>query len=197
MRSRGSPCTVGHHPSLGGLPMQPTAVRARGLTKTFGDVIALDGVDLDVSAGQIHGLVGPNGAGKTTLLGLLLGLAVADDGTLEIFGTPVGRALAASGGCRGVRRRPRSLPDPDCAPEPRRARIPPRRGRRSVRRRRRAARPGRARARWRATLSVASRSACGSASGWPQPCSGSRGCWSSTSRPTASTRPASGRSTGC
>jgi ABC-2 type transport system ATP-binding protein len=76
--------------------MQPTAVRARGLTKAFGDVIALDGVDLDVFAGQIHGLVGPNGAGKTTLLGLLLGLAMADDGTLEIFGTRVDRALAGS-----------------------------------------------------------------------------------------------------
>ena len=81
--------------------MQPTAVRARGLTKTFGDVIALDGVDLDVAAGQIHGLVGPNGAGKTTLLGLLLGLAVADAGTLEIFGTPVGRALTVSGSVAG------------------------------------------------------------------------------------------------
>ncbi|MDX6352837.1 MAG: type transport system ATP-binding protein, partial [Streptomyces sp.] len=54
------------------------AVRARGITKCFGDVVALDGVDLDVTQGQIHGLVGPNGAGKTTLLGLLLGLAVAD-----------------------------------------------------------------------------------------------------------------------
>lgn len=75
--------------------MQPTAaIRARGVTKTFGDVIALDGVDLDVPAGQIHGLVGPNGAGKTTLLGLLLGLTVADRGTLAILGTPVGRALS-------------------------------------------------------------------------------------------------------
>jgi ABC-2 type transport system ATP-binding protein len=77
------------------------AVRARGITKTFGDVIALDGVDLDVAAGQIHGLVGPNGAGKTTLLGLLLGLAVADGGRLEILGTPVGRALAVTGGVAG------------------------------------------------------------------------------------------------
>ncbi len=58
------------------------AVRARGITKCFGDVIALDGVDLDVAPGRIHGVVGPNGAGKTTLLGLLLGLAVADSGTL-------------------------------------------------------------------------------------------------------------------
>ncbi|GHJ39748.1 ABC transporter ATP-binding protein [Streptomyces sp. TS71-3] len=71
------------------------AIRARGITKSFGDVVALDGIDLDVSQGQIHGLVGPNGAGKTTLLGLLLGLAVADGGSLEILGTPLGRALAA------------------------------------------------------------------------------------------------------
>jgi ABC-2 type transport system ATP-binding protein len=77
------------------------AVRARSITKTFGEVIALDGVDLDVAPGQIHGLVGPNGAGKTTLLGLLLGLAVADGGSLEILGTPVGRALAVTGGVSG------------------------------------------------------------------------------------------------
>src|ERR1700758_1377529 len=77
------------------------AVRAHGITKCFGDVIALDGVDLDVAAGQIHGVVGPNGAGKTTMLGLLLGLAVADRGSLEILGTPVGRALAAPDGVAG------------------------------------------------------------------------------------------------
>jgi ABC-2 type transport system ATP-binding protein len=77
------------------------AIRARGVTKTFGDVIALAGVDLDVRAGQVHGLVGPNGAGKTTLLGLLLGLATADGGTLEILGTPVGRSLAVPGGVAG------------------------------------------------------------------------------------------------
>ncbi|MFF7545096.1 ABC transporter ATP-binding protein [Streptomyces canus] len=77
------------------------AVRARGITKCFGDVVALDGVDLDVTRGQIHGLVGPNGAGKTTLLGLLLGLAVADGGELEILGVPVGRAFAAPDGVSG------------------------------------------------------------------------------------------------
>ncbi|OXM64908.1 ABC transporter ATP-binding protein [Amycolatopsis vastitatis] len=76
-------------------------MRARGITKCFGDVVALDGVDLDVAAGQIHGLAGPNGAGKTTLLGLLLSLAVADEGRLEILGTPVGRALAAPAGVAG------------------------------------------------------------------------------------------------
>ncbi|MGW2963303.1 ABC transporter ATP-binding protein [Streptomyces sp. NPDC001220] len=77
------------------------AVRARGITKCFGDIVALDGVELDVTQGQIHGLVGPNGAGKTTLLGLLLGLAVADGGRLEILGTPVERTLAAPDGVAG------------------------------------------------------------------------------------------------
>ncbi|MGH6657298.1 MAG: ABC transporter ATP-binding protein [Actinocrinis sp.] len=77
------------------------AVRGRGITKSFGDVIALDHIDLNVAQGQIHGLVGPNGAGKTTLLGLLLGLAVADQGRLEILGTAVGRTLAAPDGVTG------------------------------------------------------------------------------------------------
>jgi ABC-2 type transport system ATP-binding protein len=79
----------------------PRAIRARGITKSFGDVVALDGVDVDVAEGQIHGLVGPNGAGKTTLLGLLLGLAVADRGRLEILGEPVGRTLAVPDGVAG------------------------------------------------------------------------------------------------
>src|SRR3569833_2830595 len=84
----------------GRMPKQ-LAVRARGITKRFGDVVALEGVDLDVPPGQIHGLVGPNGAGKTTLLGLLLGLAVPDGGSLQILGTPVRRALAGPEGVAG------------------------------------------------------------------------------------------------
>ncbi|GAA2148822.1 ABC transporter ATP-binding protein [Kitasatospora kazusensis] len=79
----------------------PVAVRGRGITKVFGDVVALDHIDVSMTQGQIHGLVGPNGAGKTTLLGLLLGLAVADEGSLEILGTPVGRAPAAPDGVSG------------------------------------------------------------------------------------------------
>jgi ABC-2 type transport system ATP-binding protein len=82
--------------------MQRTpAARARGITKQYGDVVALDGVDLDVEPGQVHGLVGPNGAGKTTLLSLLLGVATADGGTLEILGRPVGRTLAVAPGVAG------------------------------------------------------------------------------------------------
>src|SRR5258707_4952155 len=79
----------------------PFAVRARGIRKWFGDVVALDGVDLDVAAGQIHGVAGPNGAGKTPLFGLLLGLAFAARGTLEVVGTPVGRVFAAPDGVAG------------------------------------------------------------------------------------------------
>lgn len=77
------------------------AVRGSGITKAFGSVVALDRVDLSVAQGQIHGLVGPNGAGKTTLLGLLLGLAVADEGSLEILGAPVGRGMPAPDGVSG------------------------------------------------------------------------------------------------
>src|SRR5262245_30328596 len=76
-------------------------VRARGVSKFFGDVVALDGVDLDIAEGRVHGLVGPNGAGKTTLLGLLLGLAHADGGDLEILGSPVRRSLALPDGVAG------------------------------------------------------------------------------------------------
>ncbi|WP_375432637.1 ABC transporter ATP-binding protein [uncultured Friedmanniella sp.] len=77
------------------------AVRARGITKSFGDVVALEQIDLDVLEGQVHGLVGPNGAGKSTLLGLLLGLAVADRGQLDLLGARVGRRLATPDGVAG------------------------------------------------------------------------------------------------
>jgi len=54
--------------------MAPAAIWTLGLTKHFGRVIALDGLDLDVSAGEIFGFLGPNGAGKSTTIRLLLGL---------------------------------------------------------------------------------------------------------------------------
>ena len=76
-------------------------MRARGVSKAFGDVVALDQVDLDVAPGTVHGLVGPNGAGKSTLLGLLLGLTVADRGRLEVLGTAVGRSLVVPAGVAG------------------------------------------------------------------------------------------------
>ena len=54
--------------------MAPAAIRTLGLTKNFGRVIDLDGLDLDVSAAEIFGFLGPNGARKSTTIRLLLGL---------------------------------------------------------------------------------------------------------------------------
>lgn len=54
--------------------MNPPVVRMRGVYKRFGPVVALDGADFELSAGEIHGLLGENGAGKTTLMNVLAGL---------------------------------------------------------------------------------------------------------------------------
>ena len=63
-----------------------TAIEARGLVKHFGEVRAIDHLDLRVDEGAIHGLVGPNGAGKTTLLRILFGLVRPDDGAIVVLG---------------------------------------------------------------------------------------------------------------
>jgi ABC-2 type transport system ATP-binding protein len=62
------------------------AVEVRGLIKSFGDVRALDGLDLTVDAGSVAGFLGPNGAGKSTTLRILLGLLRADGGTARLLG---------------------------------------------------------------------------------------------------------------
>lgn len=63
-----------------------TVVRTRGLQKRYGRARALDGLDLEVSAGEIHGFLGPNGAGKSTTIRILLGLARASDGEASVLG---------------------------------------------------------------------------------------------------------------
>ena len=60
--------------------------RLRGVRKTYGTLRALDGIDLALRSGEVLALLGPNGAGKTTAISLLLGLARADAGTVELFG---------------------------------------------------------------------------------------------------------------
>src|SRR6476619_6752707 len=55
-----------------------TVIETRGLRKTFGSTVALDGLDLTVEQGEGHGFLGPNGAGKSTTLRVLLGLLRAD-----------------------------------------------------------------------------------------------------------------------
>ncbi len=64
----------------------PTAITAAGLVKTFGQTRALDGLDLSVRGGEVHGFLGPNGAGKTTTLRILLGLLRADAGEARLLG---------------------------------------------------------------------------------------------------------------
>ncbi|MCU0505846.1 MAG: ABC transporter ATP-binding protein, partial [Chloroflexi bacterium] len=76
----------------GSAPAPSSAISARALTKRFGDVLALDALDLDVPAGSIFGLLGPNGAGKTTTLRLLLGLAHATSGTATVAGVDIRRS---------------------------------------------------------------------------------------------------------
>jgi len=61
------------------------AIRTEGLVKTFGPTRALDGLDLSVRTGEVHGFLGPNGAGKTTTIRILLGLLRADAGRVELL----------------------------------------------------------------------------------------------------------------
>ena len=66
------------------------AIQARGLTKRFGRILALDRLDLTVPQGSIFGLLGPNGAGKTTAIRILTGLARPSDGSASVGGVMVG-----------------------------------------------------------------------------------------------------------
>jgi ABC-type multidrug transport system ATPase subunit len=68
-------------------------IRTEGLTKRYGQVLAVDGVDLDVRAGDRYGLLGPNGSGKTTLVRMLLGLVFASSGTIQVLDRPVPRTV--------------------------------------------------------------------------------------------------------
>ncbi len=68
------------------------AIRLRGLVKHFGDVAAVDGVDLDIADGEFFSMLGPSGSGKTTVLRLIAGFEQATDGTVELGGTDVTRS---------------------------------------------------------------------------------------------------------
>jgi ABC-type multidrug transport system ATPase subunit len=70
-------------------------IRTEALTKRYGGLVAVDGVDLRVDQGDLFGFLGPNGSGKTTTVRMLLGLVFATSGRIEVLGRPMPRAAAA------------------------------------------------------------------------------------------------------
>ena len=70
-------------------------LRIRGLRRSYGPVLAVDGVDLDIVAGETVALLGPNGAGKSTTIDMILGLTEPDAGEVTVFGRPPAEAVHA------------------------------------------------------------------------------------------------------
>jgi putative spermidine/putrescine transport system ATP-binding protein len=69
----------------------PPDIAVRGLTKRYGDVVAVDGIDLDIQEGEFFTMLGPSGSGKTTTLRMIAGFEIPDDGTIELAGQDVSR----------------------------------------------------------------------------------------------------------
>src|SRR5213082_1368580 len=69
----------------------PVALRCTGLVKRYPDVVAVDGIDLEVRMGECFGLLGPNGAGKTTTVEIFEGLTKPDGGMVEVLGQAWGK----------------------------------------------------------------------------------------------------------
>ncbi|HEX9053096.1 MAG TPA: branched-chain amino acid ABC transporter ATP-binding protein/permease [Anaeromyxobacter sp.] len=90
------------------LPVRPAdgapLLEIRGLRRHFGGVRAVDGVDLTVRAGTVHGLIGPNGSGKSTLVNVLSGLYTPTDGTMTLRGAPLPRGSLVRAAGAGLAR---------------------------------------------------------------------------------------------
>lgn len=86
--------------------MRASVINVRGIRKCYGDICAVDGIDLDIDAGEIYGLIGHNGAGKSTLMRIMLGLIRPDAGAVQIMGREV-----LGEGFRDVRRSVGYLPE--------------------------------------------------------------------------------------
>ncbi len=66
-------------------------ISVKGLTKRYGDVVAVDAIDLDISAGEFFTMLGPSGSGKTTTLRMIAGFEIPDEGTIELAGEDVSK----------------------------------------------------------------------------------------------------------
>src|SRR3954463_2536586 len=85
-------------------------VEVRGLAKHYGDLVAVDGVDLTVEPGDVYGYLGPNGAGKTTSLRMMLGLIRPTAGQVRLFGRDPQATVKALEGVAGFVEAPRFYP---------------------------------------------------------------------------------------
>ncbi len=112
-RKRRRLAAVGGEPRAEVVPVVPTTppaigqrnlLEVRGVTKRFGGLQALAGIDLEVREGEIFGLVGPNGSGKTTLINVISGFYPLTDGTITVDGIEIGRVPAHDIARRGVAR---------------------------------------------------------------------------------------------
>src|SRR5918911_4446390 len=107
-------CRRAGGPRLGGMNTirtSPYVVETEGLTKRFGDRVAVDHVDLRIPAGSAFGYLGPNGAGKTTLIRMLLGLTGATAGSMRLLGLDMpARRAAALARVGAIVEEPRSHP---------------------------------------------------------------------------------------
>ena len=93
-------------PAAGGAP----PIEVRGLAKRYGEIVAVDGVDLTVEPGDVFGYLGPNGAGKTTSLRMMLGLIRPTAGSVRVFGRDPQVSVAALEGVAGFVEAPSFYP---------------------------------------------------------------------------------------
>lgn len=88
----------------------PPPVEIRGLSKRYGDLVAVDGIDLTVMPGDVYGYLGPNGAGKTTSLRMMLGLIRPTAGSVRLFGQDPSQSVTALDGVAGFVEAPTFYP---------------------------------------------------------------------------------------
>jgi ABC-2 type transport system ATP-binding protein len=90
--------------------VEPAPIEVRGLCKSYGELVAVDDVDLTVEAGEVFGYLGPNGAGKTTSLRMMLGLIAPSAGTVRLFGRDPQASVKALEGVAGFVEAPSFYP---------------------------------------------------------------------------------------